>query len=342
VLPHLSFNGGNKIVIMYAEGLANRGHDVTVVHGPLPSLKARFASFLSGRPAHDLRPKSSVKLVRASAKLAELGRFLPDADVLIATWWETVEAVSNAPYLKGRKFHFVQGHEVWSYLPTRSADVYRLPFHKIAVSRWLAGVMRDTYQSSDVSLVENPVEVDRFVWKPRSLSAQPAVGTVYSLTPVKNSQLALEAVKLARQKIPDLQFICFGAEHPPKDWLDQDYVHFHPRPAQDAIPGIYRSCDYWLFTSTEEGFGLPILEAMAVGTPVIATPAGAAPDLVDDRTGRLVQTDPHAMAEAIVELFGEPASHWTELSRNCRARAEAHDIDSAVSQFEAVLCERQE
>jgi glycosyltransferase involved in cell wall biosynthesis len=337
VLPDLSFSGGNKIVIMYAEGLANKGHDVTVVHGQLPSLKARIGSFLSGQSAHIIRPGSNVKVVGAATKVAELGRFLPDADVLVATWWETVEAVSNAPDSKGRKFHFVQGHEVWPYLPARSAEVYRLPFHKIAVSRWLAGVMSETYGSSDVSLVENPVEVDRFAWEPRSLSPQPAVGTVYSITPAKNSQLAFEAAQLARERIPGLQLITFGAEHPPKDWLDQDYVRFHLRPNQRIIPQLYRSCDYWLFTSIEEGFGLPILESMAVGTPVIATPAGAAPDLVGERTGMLSEPDADALADAIVKMFGRPAAQWAEMSKACRAMAETHDIRAAVGQFEATL-----
>jgi glycosyltransferase involved in cell wall biosynthesis len=341
VLPHLCFSGGNKIVIMYAEGLANKGHDVTVVHGQLPSLKARIGSLLSGRSAHVIRPRAGVKLVRASAKAAELGKFLPEADVLIATWWETVEAVSNAPNSKGRKFHFVQGHEVWPYLPTRSADVYRLPFHKIAVSRWLVDLMRTTYGSSNASLVENPVEIDRFGWKPRSLSAQPTVGTVSSLTPVKNSQLAFEAVKLAREKMPGLRLVCFGADRLPKDWISPDYVNFHYQPDQDVIPELYRSCDYWLFTSIEEGYGLPILEAMAVGTPVIATPAGAAPDLVNEQTGMLIESGAQALADAIVKLLGRPAAQWSEMSRACRATAEAHDVSAAVAQFEAILCESQ-
>jgi len=337
VLPHLSLSGGNKITVIYAERLADRGHDVTVVHGPLPSLKARIATWHSSSSEHAIRPNPNVKLVRASAKLSELAKFLPDADVLVATWWETVEAVSHAPASKGRKFHLVQGHEVWPYLPSRSADVYRLPFHKIAVSNWLVDVMRHTYGSSDVSLVQNPVELDRFAWKERSRSPNPIVGTVYSVTPVKNSQLAFEAVKLARERVPGLRLICFGTEKPPQAWLDGGFLSFRVRPAQQVIPDLYRSCDFWLFTSTEEGFGLPILEAMAVGTPVIATPAGAAPDLVDESTGRLVGHSIHEIADAIVELFRQPDAQWSEMSKACRRTAEAHDIDTAVSQFEAIL-----
>ena len=273
----------------------------------------------------------------ATGKLADIDKFLPDADAVVATWWETAEAVGRAPDSKGRKFHLVQGHEAWSYLPARAADVYRLPFHKIVVSNWLLNLMRRTYGSSDVSLVMNPVDIQRFAWTDRARSRVPTVGTVYSLTPVKNSAMAFEAVRLARERVPDLRLVCFGADELPKEF-DLPFVDYSRRPAQEAIPDQYRRCDFWLFTSTEEGFGLPILEAMAVGTPVIATPAGAAPDLVTPNTGALVGLDPPEMAEAIIRLFAEPSASWSEMSRSCRMTAEAHDLESAVSKFEAIVC----
>jgi glycosyltransferase involved in cell wall biosynthesis len=337
VLPHLSFSGGNKITLTYAEALANRGHEVTVVHGQLPSLKARIAARFFPRAAHVHRPAANVRLIQATGPLAEIDKFLPDANAVIATWWETVEAVSRAPASKGRKFHLVQGHEVWSYLPARAADVYRLPFHKIVVSNWLLGLMRERYGSSELSLVMNPVDVGRFAWIERSRRQVPTVGTVYSLTPVKNSAMALEAVRLARAQLPDLRLVCFGADELPKEF-DLPFVEYSERPAQEAIPDLYRSCDFWLFTSTEEGFGLPILEAMAVGTPVIASHAGAAPELVTPTTGALVGLDPAEMARAIVRLFGEPGASWHEMSLACRVTAEAHDVESAVSKFEAIVC----
>ena len=337
VFPHLAVTGGNKVALMYAEGLAAKGHDVTVLHGPPPTMKLRFAGPFFQRPHPVIEPHPNVRNLYVDAPIADLGRFLPDADAVVATWWATVEAVAEAPESKGRKFHFVQGHEVFSYVPARSADVYRLPFHKIAVSRWLVDLMRDTYGASDVSLVLNPVDVQRFSWRERSRGAVPTVGTVYSHTPVKNSAMAIEAFMLARAEIPDLRLACFGHEIPPKELVDRDFVDFHFRPAQDAIPELYRSCDCWLFTSIEEGFGLPILEAMAVGTPVIATPAGAAPDLVTSQTGAIVGLDPAQMAAEIVQLLSKPHSEWEGMSRDCRSMAERHDEQTALSEFEAVL-----
>jgi glycosyltransferase involved in cell wall biosynthesis len=338
VLPNLSFSGGNKIVITYAEALADRGHDVTVVHGQLPSLKARIAAHFFPVSAHVHRPAANVRLIPARGPLAGIARFLPDADAVIATWWETVEAINGAPSSKGRKFHLVQDHEVFPYLPARSADVHRLPFHKIVVSNWLMDIMREVYGSTDVSLVMNPVDVDSFAQADRDRSERPTVGTVYSLTPRKNSAMAFEAVRLARKDVPTLQLSGFGADKLPNDLVREYVVNYHVRPKQHLIPHLYASCDLWLFTSESEGFGLPILEAMAVGTPVVGTSAGAAPELITDRTGRLVGLDATEMAGAIVDLLAEPVTKWRTMSRACRATAEAHDLESAVSKFEAIIC----
>jgi glycosyltransferase involved in cell wall biosynthesis len=76
---------------------------------------------------------------------------------------------------------------------------------------------------------------------------------------------------------------------------------------------------------------------MAVGTPVIATPAGAAPDLVSDETGSLVGLNADEMARATLALYAQSETAWKAMSRACRAVAERHDIETAVSEFETAL-----
>lgn len=337
VLPHLSLSGGDKITFTFADGLADRGHEVTVVHGALPTLKGRIRHRLFGGRADFHRPGAKVALIAAKGPPADLPDYLPDADILIGSWWETVDAINKAPAAKGRLIHHVQDHEVFDYLPARSSEVYRLPVPKIVVSSWLLDVMRNTYQATDVELVANPVDLAHFTCEGRSPARAGRVGTVYAAAPRKNSRLAFEAVELARQEIPDLELVSFGADLPPADLRRRGHVDFHLRPHQQAIPGFYRSCDAWLFSSDSEGFGLPILEAMASGTPVIATPAGAAPDLVNDQNGAIVGHDAHRMSEAIVNLYSEGEATRLAMGRAARATAEAHDIHSAVSRFEAIL-----
>jgi glycosyltransferase involved in cell wall biosynthesis len=341
VIPHLTLSGGHKIVFLYANELASRGHQVTIVSGALPrSSPIEVVKDLlrgRGRPKPYL-PAANVRLVLAKYRDRRLVRDLPDADVLIGTWWETVESLNFAPLSKGVKCHFVQDHEVFSNLPAdRTEAVYRLDLHKIVVSQWLLELMRSVYGCKTVYLIRNPVEVDDYWGVARKLADLPTVGTMYSSALRKNSEMALEVVLRAREHIPELQFVGFGVEKVPPHWSILPSTDFQVRPTRSEIANIYASADFWLFTSNSEGFGLPILEAMASGTPVIATPAGAASELVDDKTGALVGHDGDSMARAVVRLFSRGAAHWQSLSTNCRAKAESHDVTGAVEKMERIL-----
>lgn len=82
--------------------------------------------------------------------------------------------------------------------------------------------------------------------------------------------------------------------------------------------------DVFVFPSLFEGFGLVLLEAMAMGLPVITTPHTAGPDLIDDRRqGFIVPIrDAGAIAERLEQLRRDPAL-CEEMSRQARARAAA-------------------
>src|SRR4029077_20110670 len=78
---------------------------------------------------------------------------------------------------------------------------------------------------------------------------------------------------------------------------------------QRVLARLYASADAFLFSSLTETLGLVVLEAMASGIPVIATPAGGVADhLRDDENGIAVPAyDVDAMAKAIVGLTLDPA-----------------------------------
>jgi len=71
------------------------------------------------------------------------------------------------------------------------------------------------------------------------------------------------------------------------------------------LPGLYAGAEAFVLPSLYEGFGLPVLEAMAAGTPVLTTTAGALPETCAG-AARLVD-DPAAIAGALTALLGDPA-----------------------------------
>jgi glycosyltransferase involved in cell wall biosynthesis len=83
-------------------------------------------------------------------------------------------------------------------------------------------------------------------------------------------------------------------------------IHFAGSPCDDALASLYAGALAFVYPSRYEGFGLPLLEAMACGTPVIGARAGAIPEVMGD-AGMLVSPDDEAeIAASIGRLMTDP------------------------------------
>lgn len=338
--------GGLRVVAQYADHLNRQGHSVRLISGDNTQslgIRARLRRMLGrGRTSREATSQGTghfdglglhVTLISPNRPIPE-ERF-PDADVIVATWWQTVEWMTHLPPEKGVQVHFIQGHEVFPHLPVdRVKAVYRQPTRKIVVASWLGEVMQREYTQPS-QIAPNGVDTAAFMAPERWPNKPLTVGFLYSKLPIKNAGLALEALHQARHLVPDLQAVVFGAnpiDHPLPDW-----IRYELSPPQTRIPEIYASCDAWLFPSESEGFGLPILEAMACRTPVLATAAGAAPDLVTGANGRILPPEPKAFAQAIADMATMSEADWKAMSDAARRTAEANDITAAAERFEALL-----
>ena len=155
---------------------------------------------------------------------------------------------------------------------------------------------------------------------------------------VRTAALALQAFARASKQFPKLKLVAFS-EWPPRPQLPlPPNTEFHVRPAQVRLRELYAQCDAWLFSSQTEGFGLPILEAMACRTPVIGTSAGAAPELLSGGGGIFVASDdPNDMALAIEHILTMSEPDWMRLSDLAVATAARYTWDNATDQFETAL-----
>ncbi|MBW2228869.1 MAG: glycosyltransferase family 4 protein [Deltaproteobacteria bacterium] len=93
----------------------------------------------------------------------------------------------------------------------------------------------------------------------------------------------------------------------------------------DELVRLYRRAALAVVPSRYEGFGLPAVEAMACGTPVVACRAGALPELMELVGGGLLveKDDPQALAVGILELMNAPARR-RELGAKARELVDAH------------------
>lgn len=343
--------GGNRVISIYADRLQRKGHQVSIVSTPTPkpSLRDRLRSLLKGQgwistgkksPSYFDKINVPHQVIQTLRPIADAD--VPDADVVIATWWETAEWVANLSHQKGAKVYFIQHHEVHDYFTPeqkeRAKATYLLPMHKITISQWLIDVMQNYYGDTNVSLVPNSVDLEKFYSPPRGKQPSPTVGMMYSRITWKGCDISLKAVAQATQTIPNLKLIAFGSVKPAPELPLPDAAEYYYQPSDQMIKDIYAQCDAWLFGSRVEGFGLPILEAMACRTPVIGTPAGAAPELLSDGAGILVQPEnPEDMAQAIAKICTMSETEWRAMSDQAFAKATSYTWDDATELFEQAL-----
>ena len=88
----------------------------------------------------------------------------------------------------------------------------------------------------------------------------------------------------------------------------RDRVRFLPGVAETDLPALYGGAEIFVFPSRYEGFGLPPLEAMACGTPVIAANTSSLPEVVGD-AGLLVEPTAGALAAGMARLLSSPELH---------------------------------
>lgn len=338
-------SGGFRVVATLGQQLMKRGHSVCVIAPQRPKLR-----FIDRVKAHLTGKEMPIEIVRCD----HLGTLpavhidhpaplmpadLPDADIIIGTWWETMEWIADLPIEKGAKLHLVQDYEVWSYKNSAAVDrVLNFDCPKIAISGFLYNLLVDNFNSREVYLINNAVDHNLFFADERTKQNSLTVGFTYSCGLRKGADLIIKAVTKARESYPELKVIAFG-HYPPQGSIPvPEWIEFHVDPKQEDIKLLYAGCDAWLFGSRSEGFGLPILEAMACRTPVIAMPAGAAPDLLGDGAGILVgDQDWEAMAQAILDLTAMPDAAWLELSRRAHSRALENQWDIVGEKLENVL-----
>jgi glycosyltransferase involved in cell wall biosynthesis len=348
VLAQADLSGGVRVVSIYADRLKRRGHDVVVVARPsrAPTLREKARSALTGRalpsaarsgPTHFEDMDVDVRFIDTHREVKPSD--VPDADVIVATWWETAEWVEMMPESKGAKAYFLQHYEVHAGQPVaRVEKTWRAPMHKITISQWLVELARDHFGDRNVSLVPNAVDMEQFNSPPRGKQTIPTVGVMYSVVPFKGCEISLKAVDMASRVVPKLRLVAFGNRDPSPEMPMPAGSEFRKQPPQDILKEIYGKCDAWLFSSRSEGFGLPLLEAMACRTPVIATPAGAAPDLCAGGGGILVpRDDSAAMARAIEKIVAMPDAAWREMSEKAHTTASRYSWDDATLRLEAAL-----
>jgi len=179
-------------------------------------------------------------------------------------------------------------------------------------------------------IVPNGIEYERFDGGPRSRPSGQRVLFLGRLEPRKGVLVAIRAFAEVARALPQAELVIAGdgplrpaAERLARELGVAGAVHFAGPVRECELPKAYRSADLFCAPATgNESFGLVLVEAMAAGTPVVASAnPGYAAVVEDGRSGVLVPPGDHrALAAAMLQVLSD-VRLWRSLSEGGRERA---------------------
>jgi glycosyltransferase involved in cell wall biosynthesis len=191
----------------------------------------------------------------------------------------------------------------------------------IAVSRALLDeMMRLGAPPEKIAVIGNGVDEKRFRPLERA-EARQALGmpakaqvviAVGALAPVKNHEMLIEAASRVVQRYPDLRIYIIGEGNQRKHLEDlasrsglEGCISFPGKRPNEELNLWYSAANVTCLPSRKEGWPNVVLESLACGTPVVATNAGAVPEiLTSPELGIVVEQDSMAMAEGLCQALG--------------------------------------
>jgi glycosyltransferase involved in cell wall biosynthesis len=386
-LPGIGISGGARVLYEYANKLQGRGHEVYIVY-PLvlpfikPNIKFRDVVEWVKLSLYNLKIGVRVDWFDLRAKLIRIPSFslifsrlmdpfVPDADAVIASSWETAYFVSRLRTRKGNKYYFVQQYEIWDlwndegcwreaekldgagdlcltmyHVTPGDAKLqkikelvdgsFKLPLNKITISTWLRKLIEDKFGEPVKGVIVNGVNFDTFYREDGVRAKDHATLLMpYRPMPCKGTEDGLNAFKRVREKHPGTRFILYGEKR-----LSElpEWVEFQENVSDDGLRALYNRADIFVSPSWTEGCQLPPMEAMACGCAVVSTNVGGVPDYgIDGET--IVAVPPRnegALTKAILRLI-EDEGERKRIANNGYAHIRRFTWNNATDDFERIL-----
>ncbi len=168
--------------------------------------------------------------------------------------------------------------------------------------------------------------------------------TVTNFRPHKNGDFLIRAFARVAERIPDTVLVLAGKKthesHKLCESAEQlrigDRVVMPGLITDEDLPALYAGARLFVFPSLHEGFGLPVLEAMASGTPVVSSCTSSLPEVVGEAGRMLAPTDEEAWVEALFELSTDVTMRQQQIHAGLE-RASAFTWRRSVSELMDVL-----
>jgi glycosyltransferase involved in cell wall biosynthesis len=343
-LPFLPFSsgGGYKVMYEYANCFAEKGYDVIIYHCiTSPYLPYAFPHWLRNIKNNLLYPNlrpvwfplNKNIVCKNIPKLKD--KYVRNADVSFSTCWVICAEHNNLSSSKGKKINLIQDYELWI---GNNKDMlhasYRLPITHIVIADYLADIVE---KESDIRplIIYNGINQDIFKIKTPIEKRNPyVISMLYHTDERKGTQYGIEALRMCKKEVPELQVELFGVFPKPENL--SEWIHYTQNPHD--LCALYNSTAIYFTPSNGEGWALPPAEAMNCGCALVCTNIGGhAAYAKENETALLVEPrNPKDMAEKLLILLKDNEKR-IKLAKKGNEFISQFNWESAMSKLEIYI-----
>lgn len=343
-------SGGFRIVYEYADRLAARGHEVSIYYGCVnEKLDRIYSEVLIDNLFFCIRNKFPITIEPSWFKFSSEVKnyivpeisdmYVCEHDVIIATAWGTTYDLKRLSDTRGEKYYLIQHYETLMkemYPEELVNETYHLGFHNIVISKWLKEVMYEI-DASVYAYIPNGVDLHYFkVTRPIETRNPLSIFMMWYNAEWKGINEGLHAIKLVKQKYPEVVACLFGTDERPSNL--PEWIRYVCSPSREQLCELYNEHAIFVSPSWLEGFGLPGAEAMGCGCALVTTDSKGVRDYaIDGETALMSEPkDARQLAENIACLI-EDNQYRIALAQRGNQYVQRFNWDAAVNKMEALF-----
>lgn len=299
LLPSDGLGGGTRAIVSFGNELISRGHQVRIFYRNTRGLRPRLRHiYIKSR--YKNAPNWLKNFGGLSFKYKNLNpKMFSQDELIVSMCTQTTFDAWSLPKSIGIKVLHCHGVEIENW--AKMIESWKLPMPKIAVSFDVADNIKKEVDQNVIGVVHDGVDTDEY-FPCLQAKERIGIGGTFGWARTKGPNTTICVVQILGQRLPGVPIYLFGSGRKHNNLQNVIYKRL---PTVAEARKLYSSCKVWFLTSIKEGFGLPVLEAMACGCAVVSTDCGGPRDIIRDGiNGFLVNVaKPRAMAQKIEFLY---------------------------------------
>jgi len=332
ILPGSTRSGGIKSTVIAANGLLQKGH------------KVRLLVNKGGMSTRTLLRKLWLKTCYAgsydwlnlfkgsSERFTDIlnCNFQNNEVVVASGWWAGTE-IRRLKHNGIKKVHHIRS-KLKDAEQMKAAWGENVP--KIVVASYLEEVIEQTCGQKVYAVIPNGIDTTEF-YPSVPENERNGVGTIYGQSYHKDPETVIRVLKYLQASRPETPLRVFSSHRKPKEIPREIYQRL---PSLEKAREIYSRSLVWLLGSYSEGFGVPVLEAMACGCAVVSTSCGGPEDIIQNgENGFLVEVGNVEQIVNRIQKLLDDGELRQRFVKNSKETLKKFSWESSIDQLEKVL-----